>query len=556
MFSFYLLGLKKILSLLKKAFIILVVYFVIISLFLYFLNKDRVKVSVDPIEKNRQEIYKVINDPSFKNDKEGQIAIAFYRGIFCVLIGEGCTDNPKDGDKNFNYSVFGFISNLIIFPYVNQPASGIYWAYYGLQNAGFIPKTYAVEGIGFSAIQPISTLWKIFRDFSYMILVIILIAIGFMIMFRAKTNAQTIITVENSLPKIVVSLLLITFSFAIVGFLIDLMYVLIGFTVSFLYETEENLTDKFLKAITGGSGSLLSEILSFNFYNAANGFIDLFPPLIKLIIYTLTTSLSVYLVNFILMGKILGAPKIFNTIPAYGGVLAFIVETLLLLAISPLVAPFFLAFLLILTAVFLFFRIFFLLLTHYIELLIYTIFSPLILMIESIPGRSTFSFWFKRVFFNIFVFYLVFILLTVTKLIGDITLSSGQRQLWQPPLFDNVGYENFHSIVVLGFMFIIPNIINFLKQNLLGIKDTGIGFGLGTFFGGTAALFAGAKGGLGLFTSFTQAPFIGPRIQEFAKEGKSPIARLIKKGLGESQAEAIGKETAKAIAKILANKNP
>ena len=53
-----------------------------------------------------------------------------------------------------------------------------------------------------------------------------------MIMFRMKINPQTVINIENALPRIVVAMLLITFSFAIAGFLIDMMYVLIAIIIS------------------------------------------------------------------------------------------------------------------------------------------------------------------------------------------------------------------------------------------------------------------------------------------------------------------------------------
>ena len=234
MFSFYLSGFKKIFSIAKKVILVVTVFFVVISLFMYFINRDKPRLTYDPIKKNREEIYKVINDKKLQKTKEGRISIALYRTSLCGIMGEGCTNNPKDGDKNFQNSMVGFMTNLIVLPYANPPASGLYWAYSGLQNSGFIPKTYAAEGIGFGALKPFINLWKIFRDLSYMLLVLVLIAIGFMIMFRMKLNPQTVISIESALPKIVLSLLLITFSFPIAGFLIDLMYVIIAIIIGVL----------------------------------------------------------------------------------------------------------------------------------------------------------------------------------------------------------------------------------------------------------------------------------------------------------------------------------
>jgi len=539
MFFFYPIFIKNFFRFLKKVLIIIVVYFIIISLFLYFFKKDRPKVSYDPIQKQREEIHKLINNPTFSKNKESQALIILYRAILCRITGETCTDNPKDADKNFNHSLFGFITNLITLPYVNPPASGIYWAYSSLQNTGFIPKIYAAEGIGFASIKPLMDIWKIFRDFSYMFLVIVLIFIGFMIMFRAKVNPQTVITVENALPKIIVSLLLITFSFAIVGFLIDLMYILIGFTISLFNNTNYNLNTDFVNTVTGGSTSLIKEIFSFNFYNAASGFIDIFPTTIKLIINLITTAISVYLVNFIFMGKIFRIEKAFGSIPAIGGALGFIVEGLIILVLSPFIAPFFLTLLTILTAVSLFFRIFIILFINYIELLIYIIFSPLILMIEAIPGRNTFSFWFKKIFFNIFVFYLVFILFNITKNISY-TIAKSENQLWQPPFLYSVGYEHFAAFIALGILFIIPDIIKSFKQ-ILGVKDAGIGFNLGSFFSGVGLGYAGTMSGIKTFTSLYQTPLIGNIIRSLDKD-KKIISKIIPPSPESQYLETIAKK--------------
>jgi hypothetical protein len=49
-----------------------------------------------------------------------------------------------------------------------------------------------------------------------------------MIMFRVKISPQLVISVQSALPKVVVALLLTTFSYAISGFMIDLMYLIGG----------------------------------------------------------------------------------------------------------------------------------------------------------------------------------------------------------------------------------------------------------------------------------------------------------------------------------------
>src|SRR3990167_1477829 len=58
-------------------------------------------------------------------------------------------------------------------------------------------------------------LWKLARNASYAILSIIMIVIGMMIMVRKKVNTQLIVTVENAIPRVILGVFLITFSYPI-----------------------------------------------------------------------------------------------------------------------------------------------------------------------------------------------------------------------------------------------------------------------------------------------------------------------------------------------------
>jgi preprotein translocase subunit SecG len=575
MFSFYFLGFKKILGFLKKVFIVFAVYFIVVSLFLYFLNKDKPKTTFNPVEKNRKEIYKVINDPKLKNTKEGQITIVLYRTMLCGLIGEACTDNPKDGDKNFNHSVFGFITNLIVLPYANPPASGIYWAYSGLQNAGFVPKTYAAEGIGFAAIKPFMSIWKVFRDISYMLLVLVLIAIGFMIMFRTKINPQTVISVENSLPKIVVALLLITFSFPIAGFLIDLMYVVIALAISILAQANSSLNVGQLQKdyLAASPGTLLNKLFFLDDKWIKNSpelklFTEVFKP------FGLATGLINFLVKTFNIGNNLlvifpdairglldlvalvfsgwTAVKSANVVEnfakflnSWGGQLAtigaqignisklvwIIAVFFALFFIIPLALPLLIGLLVALTLVFLFFRIFFILLTSYIKIFLYILLSPLILILEAIPGKSAFSSWFKNLLGELATFPLVVIVILLGNLI--ITTANvfpwpavGVNQVWTPPFLYNINQQAWQFLIGYGIVLILPDLIKLFKESI-GAKGMGVEIGLGTFFGGFGAAWGGGMGALQQFSSLLQVPGIG----NFITTKLGPAGKWIKQNL-------------------------
>jgi len=115
---------------------------------------------------------------------------------------------------------------------INRPASTSRYLAHLMDNIGIpTPPTVHAQGTGYRMFEPIINLWQIFRNLAYTIYILIFLVIGFMIMFRTKINAQTVITIQSALPNLIITLLLITFSYAIAGFLVDIMYFLIYFLI-------------------------------------------------------------------------------------------------------------------------------------------------------------------------------------------------------------------------------------------------------------------------------------------------------------------------------------
>lgn len=101
-------------------------------------------------------------------------------------------------------------------------------------NFGLVKKIYAQTpqqrainqaGTGFASLIPILPIWTVFRNIVYVLFVVLFILVGFAIMLRYKIDPRTVMTIENQLPKLIVNLILVTFSFAIAGLLIDVMWV-------------------------------------------------------------------------------------------------------------------------------------------------------------------------------------------------------------------------------------------------------------------------------------------------------------------------------------------
>ncbi|MCX7881202.1 MAG: hypothetical protein N2482_01660 [Patescibacteria group bacterium] len=531
MASFYLLGFKKIFGFLKKAFLILAVYFFVISLFLHFINKDRPKHTGNLIEKNRQEIYQTINNPQLKKTKQGKIFIALYRLMYCSFIGEACTDNPSDGDKNFHHSVFGFVTKLIVLPYTNLPASGMYWAYSGLQNAGFIPKTYAAEGIGFAAIKPFMNIWKVFRDISYMLLVLVLIAIGFMIMFRTKLNPQTVISVENSLPKIVVSLILITFSFPIAGFLIDLMYVIIIVIISILApQLSQSSAEIASQYLNPSFGKIFPRHFFKNMAGVGMALFNIMPEGIRsILIIALQIASGIFFTK--IFKELLGGDKkglikqlteLFDGVHVLGNslgsllnIIGIVADVLIFISIALFGFPFFLALLVFFTVLFLIFRVFFALFMNYLQIILLIIFAPFLLVFEAIPGKGTFSFWLKNLIANLLGFIVVITLILVSDII--MRTFSVDQPTWAPPFIYGLDGKSIAALIGMGIYLLIPDFLKLIKE-LLGAKGLPINLGLGTFFGGVGAAFSGGMGAISQITSLSQTPGIGKIVKPIAKK--------------------------------------
>jgi hypothetical protein len=134
-------------------------------------------------------------------------------------------------------SAFGHIDNAIASTFINRPADTGLWLADTGRTLGFLPKEVMAQGVGFSGMQPLLPIWKAFRNIAYLLMAIVMIVLGFMVMFRKKIDPKTVVTAQNAIPKVIVALILITFSYAIVGILIDFMYVIIYFLIALFKST-------------------------------------------------------------------------------------------------------------------------------------------------------------------------------------------------------------------------------------------------------------------------------------------------------------------------------
>lgn len=138
----------------------------------------------------------------------------------------GMVPTQSPAGQAFPGAIIGLanLSNNIL---VTRPASGIQYLSSTASRLHIIPEAYA-QGAGYKTLQPLQVIWQATRNMSYFLLILAFIVMAFMIMFRVKISPQVAITVQSALPKLVTTLILITFSYAIAGLLVDLSYLSVG----------------------------------------------------------------------------------------------------------------------------------------------------------------------------------------------------------------------------------------------------------------------------------------------------------------------------------------
>jgi heme/copper-type cytochrome/quinol oxidase subunit 4 len=389
-----------------------------------------------------------------------------------------CTSkNPQVSAQTYGKSALGMTTNAMAGLMANPPASSSQYIAYVLQNAGLVEPAYA-QGIGYSGLSPLIGLWRVFRNISYIILVIVLVAIGFMIMFRMNINPQTVISIQNALPGIIVTLVLITFSYAIAGLLIDLMYFFILLITSLFYQVmdPEHI----------GALSLAEQqeyFLNMNLKGLFSYFVN-WENIVKMPtqIFSFTVpaaSMATGTAGTLLYGLV------FAVNPLVGMGLSAVITAIPLLIIAIALFASYL-------------RIFMILLTSYIQILINVIFAPIILLGGAIPGNNAFVNWIKGLLGNLIVYPAV---AGILLLANAIKMSLSKGSMWQPPfLFGGTASPDILvGLIGLGFMLLAPSLILKIKKAIA--PEPVLPVSPGVITGPTTGVFGKA---IGLATVYSQ----------------------------------------------------
>lgn len=312
----------------------------------------------------------------------------------------------------------------------------------------------------------IAPLWTKVLNVSYVFFVIIMMVAGFMIMFRQKLGGQTMVTLGNVLPKVIVSLIIATFSFAIAGFIIDLGGVVTSSLIYIFNIKDPNSIASIgpimgsvfrggLGAITSVVGSL-GALLGIGTLIKAGGLVGLIatPPPVKIIaligvgVVGLLFALTVLVIIFV------GAVKVVIT-----------------------------------------------LLKAYFQLLLTVVLGPLQITLSALPGNSNaMKNWFLSVLRNVLVFPVVFIIINIPIILqelgDDVKLRLPARLINEDINYDpggaNITGGLFLGVIKIIVLYYAAQAPKFLESIFPPSSNKGLQEG-----------FAGAKG------SMSKIPLIG-----------------------------------------------
>lgn len=346
----------------------------------------------------------------FLVDKAGNAGTHALTGV-PLLEGQASGTSALDG-------TIALVNGL----YSSPPASSVdYLADLG-QNLGLVKPAYA-QGTGWHALEPILDLWKLFRSLAYLFLVIIFVAVGFMIMFRAKIDPQTVASIQSALPQLVIALLLITFSYALAGLMFDLM--------EFGLALINTLIKSAALAYPPGNYNL------FELLNDAFGGLSFNPQ-----------QISIPPTGLLALVRLVEG--ILSIIPGGGGsIFTFIIA---------------------LVVVFTMFKLFFALLSRYVTFLLATIFGPILLLFSAIPGRGNVTWmWLKTLIKSVLAFPAVYGVLAIGAIISQapswnvqVTMSDLQAPRMIADIFTDPSI--IPNIIGLGILLISPSVPDMIDQ--------------------------------------------------------------------------------------------
>lgn len=485
-----------------------------------------VQSATAPQQNNQQSQYLAPNTnpdvPKNLHTYTQNVIIEVMSAVICQITGtdpinrnQQCLGiDPRTGKLGYapgGGGAIGFMGNMITGLYTVPVHVGGYFADVS-NDFGIAKKADAqVTGVGFEGLRPVLPLWKTFRDIAYLMFIVLFIFIGIAIMLRVRIDPRTVMTIQNQIPKLVIGIIMVTFSYAIAGFLIDLMwlgnYAVIsvidksidvskinqgapGFA-NYIFEPksgEVSCPGGLLNVACGASGGIRALIISI-FKDAPDikpetstrKQEDMSPP------------------DLIKLGGCLAIAPLCLISNLFSGGTGFLVDAVGNIVwdiASWIIAA--LAFLIITIAIlWALIRLWFTLIKAYVFILIDVILAPFWIVAGLFPraGPSVgFGGWIRDLVANLLVFPVVIGLFAFGEVVMHNFGSAPTPNQFNPPLIGGVGAtSNIGPLIALGVILMSPSIAETIKKT---VKASGVGLGgAGQYLGTGQAIVGGFIGG-------------------------------------------------------------
>lgn len=480
--------------------------------------------------------------PANQHTRVQSLVIDLMSATFCILVGidpvdknKACIDvNPQTGKLTYSKPVLdehgrpqlgglmGTSTGLVGMLYTPTINTKEYVNYYA-QNFGIVKPAYAQNqnGYGVNGLAPLLSLWTSIRNMAYFLLMVAFVIIGLGIMLRVKIDPRTIMTLQNQIPRIIICILLVTFSYGIAAVMIDTMWLTtyIGINVITTAGGTDNTTTN--PTIPGNAS------LQNNDPNQADGTLSqratanlLQTPMsyVNQVFRTYDSPGSTNVDSGIghiadevsyslgsMLKELFDASGITDvTCDGLGAIVTLGIGCLwsqLISGIIKWVATFFFWIVIIFIVLRTLFSVWFTLLKAYTYIVLYTIGAPFFIVMGLLPGRPLgFEKWMRSMLANLAVFPLTAFIFVLGRLFIDLFSTYQDQavtpQTFVPPLVGQPNIVGYLGVLIaFGLLLMTPTILAQLQEALKvpGNKYGGQAIG-GLISAGAAAPKALTKG--------------------------------------------------------------
>lgn len=435
------------------------------------------------------------NQEAWLDEALGSNLISAYTGLVGDVPDEIFDENADASIINqYKYNPGGAFGtmNRFIATLQTPPASGIEYIA-GIKD-NFLGKPAYAQGVGFQGLQFLLPLWRGFRNVVYVLSSLIFVFIGLMIMLRVKISPQAVITVQSAIPKLITTLILVTFSYAIAGLVIDLANFIQALVIALFFSIKGTaLTSNLFPGFFASGFPIVSDIINFissPFTSQNFTFSNLSNPDLR-DMQMLTYRAVPGWVSLTMLGGLLGSIVLGFLLGGVGAILGTggnwigdmagrLVGGAAGGAVGAILIPLILC---IIVAIWLI-KLYFGLLSCYVTLIFKIILGPLEIGMGAFPNsKMGFSTWIMDVISNMAVFPVVGIFLVLLNIIIDAVSANGilSSAVWAPSLISAGGISPsiIGAAIGLAGLSLLSKLPNMVPQYIFMIKPSPWGEAIG-----------------------------------------------------------------------------